>query len=160
MKAKKIFLIIIIGVSCWLLLFVSVFCLVTTTVRQQREQRKQQELENYIMVADYIFSQVDEGNLDYNQRYNDSLFIKICDDDTIKSIVEKEIEFRTVAVYDENVVFFFCLESRSLWSDKGYAITRNDAIPSDDLDDYPDSFESFINFEEVNDRVYIFTVGI
>ena len=160
MKLKKIILIIAICIFCCLLLLIFAIWGITSVLKQQSEQLKEQQLQNYVTVADYIFEQIDNGNLDYNQKYSESLFIEMCDDDSIKSIVKNNINIHMVAVYDENVVFFFCLESGSLWSNKGYAIIRNDAIPSDNLDDYSGTFESFINFEKIDERIYIFEVGI
>lgn len=159
MKLKKIILIIAICIICCLLVLIFAIWGITSILKQQSELLKEQQLQNYVTVADYIFEQIDNGDLEYNQRYNDSLFIEMCDDDSMKSVV-RTLNFRTFAVYDENVVFFFCLSSWSLWSDKGYAIIRNDAIPSDNLDDYPNDFESFINFEKIDERIYIFEVGI
>lgn len=114
------------------------------------------EQENFLIVADYIFDMIDDGEISVSDFFKEDNLKSISNNSKLIDILEKEINFYSLKIGSKDVVFF--VTGGYLKNAEGYAVIRNGAEP---LEKYPKiGYEDTIHYEKITDRIYSFNAPL
>lgn len=108
-------------------------------------------VEEYATVGEYILSmrEYDNSIIYFNSEQG---FLQECNDENIRSIVEKEISIQSIEIISDDMVVI--INYTGLFTKKGYLIVRNDAeIPNEKLE----SAYEWANYRKIDENIYKFT---
>ena len=159
MKGKKIF---IVGIVIFLVILAGIFVLtgLNSSEKTNISQYDTSDYENYQSIANYIFEQIDNSNMQVMNKVSDSIkakdFIVGIKDTNIKKLVEKYENQFFINIVDGNVILF---NTDSIYqSAYGIAITRNNAEPKYSYEH--SGYDEGISYEKQGDNIYTFKAGL
>lgn len=107
--------------------------------------------EEYATVGKHVLSmrEYDNSIIYFNSEQG---FLQECNDENIRSIVEKEISIQSIEIISDDMVVI--INYTGLFTKKGYLIVRNDVeIPNEQLK----SAYEWANYRKIGENIYEFT---
>ena len=108
-------------------------------------------VDEYATVGEYVLSmrEYDNSIIYFNSEQG---FLQQCNDENIRSIVEKEIRIQSIEIISDDMVVI--INYTGLFTKKGYLIVRNDVeVPNEKLE----LVYEWANYRKIDENIYKFT---